>query len=265
MSRPEASDNVSDYAPRGASDFYRHGRAGAAIGEGPKGDLSRLRQSLGPEPEVVHVPQPTRRVGWFASGFAIALVVGIVAGWLVISQFPSLTGKGSGSSTKTAELAPAKSPEEANAPGAGIANTGPRAIQSSAPSAGVPAAPATPQPANSAPARVATAEPAPAVRGVTDTEIRFGISAPFSGPAKELGAPVTRITVASLPFDIAASEPFRKARTLPAGYGARCAPFTKRHLALASDFEKDFVSYTSCLEGMAMELPASSLFHRGRR
>src|SRR4029077_714423 len=53
---------------------------------------------------------------------------------------------------------------------------------------GVPAAPATPQPANSAPARVATAEPAPAaVCGVTDTEIRFGISAPFSGPAKELG------------------------------------------------------------------------------
>jgi ABC-type branched-subunit amino acid transport system substrate-binding protein len=48
-----------------------------------------------------------------------------------------------------------------------------------------------PQPANSAPARVATAggasEPAPAVRGVTDTEIRFGIAAPFSGPAKELG------------------------------------------------------------------------------
>jgi Periplasmic binding protein len=187
MSRPEASDNVSDYAPRGGSEFYRHGRAGAAIGEGPKGDLSRLRQSLGPEPEVVHVPQPTRRVGWFASGFAIALVVGIVAGWLVISQFPSLTGKGSGSSTKTAELAPSKSPEEANAPGAGIANAGPRAFQSSAPSAAVPAAPATPQPASSAPARVATAEPASVVRGVTDTEIRFGISAPFSGPAKELG------------------------------------------------------------------------------
>jgi branched-chain amino acid transport system substrate-binding protein len=184
MSRPEPSDNVSDYAPRGASEFYRHGRAGAGMGEGPKGDLSRLRQSLGPEPEVVHVPQPTRRVGWFASGFAIALVVGVVAGWLVISQFPSLNGKSPASGTKTAELAPAKSPEEANAPGAAIANTGPRAIQSATPSA---AAPTAAQPANSAPARVATAEPAPAVRGVTDTEIRFGISAPFSGPAKELG------------------------------------------------------------------------------
>src|SRR6201987_3065141 len=110
MSRPEPSDNVSDYAPRGASDFYRHGRAGAALSEGPKGDLSRLRQSLGPEPEVVHVPQPTRRIGWFASGFALALVVGVVAGWLVISQFPSGSGKCSASGTKPAELSPTESP-----------------------------------------------------------------------------------------------------------------------------------------------------------
>src|SRR5262249_2161008 len=29
--------------------------------------------------------------------------------------------------------------------------------------------------------------PGPAVRGVTDTEIRFGIAAPFSGSARELG------------------------------------------------------------------------------
>jgi len=46
-----------------------------------------------------------------------------------------------------------------------------------------------------APARVAVAAPVdtalvsrgPAVRGVTDSEIRLGIAAPFSGPAKELG------------------------------------------------------------------------------
>jgi len=66
---------------------------------------------------------------------------------------------------------------------------GQRAVQANAPSAGAAMAPTSPQPANSAPARVATApsEPAQTVRGVTDTEIRFGISAPFSGPAKELG------------------------------------------------------------------------------
>src|SRR5262249_13509146 len=54
-----------------------------------------------------------------------------------------------------------------------------------------PALPASSQPASSAPARVANlgsaSETAATVRGVTDSEIRFGISAPFSGPAKELG------------------------------------------------------------------------------
>jgi len=188
MSRPEPSDNISDYGPRGPSEFYRHGRAGAAVGEGsaPKGDLSRLRQSLGPEPEIVHVPQPTRRLGWFASGFIIALAFGVVIGWLVIAEFPSLSGKAPSSSTKTAEVAP-------TSPSAGLPNTptAPRAVQSSPQIAGVPAASTGAQPASSAPARLATvggaSEPAPTVRGVTDSEIRFGISAPFSGPAKELG------------------------------------------------------------------------------
>ena len=36
--------------------------------------------------------------------------------------------------------------------------------------------------------RAAALEPAPAVEGVTDSEIQLGISAPFSGPAKELGS-----------------------------------------------------------------------------
>src|ERR1700747_1607974 len=117
MSRPEASDNVSDYAPRGGSEFYRHGRAGAAIGEGPKGDLSRLRQSLGPEPEVVHVPQPTRRVGWFVSGFIIASVLGVVIGVLVVVGFPSLLGKapatGTNNAQSTSEADNSKLPQEA--------------------------------------------------------------------------------------------------------------------------------------------------------
>jgi hypothetical protein len=193
MSRPDPSDNVSDYAPRGPSEFYRQGRAGAAEGEGfsPKGDLSRLRQSLGPQPEVVHVPQPSRRLGWFASGFMIALAVGVVVGWLVIAEFPSLSGKAPGSSTKTTEFAPrfdnSKSPEEANSP---LPNTPASPRVSSSPPASAPVASPSAQPANSAP-RLATVgpatEPAPKVRGVTDSEIRFGISAPFSGPAKELG------------------------------------------------------------------------------
>jgi hypothetical protein len=175
MSRPEPSDNVvsTDYATRGPSEFYRQARAGAAEGveSSPRGDLSRLRQSLGPQPEIVHVPQPTRRFGWFASGFAIALVFGLVIGWVIIAQFPSLFGKALGSSTKPSEFTTRfdnpKSPEGANSPAAGlpIAPTGPRVTQS--PNAGVPIAPNGAQDANGAPARLATvggaSEPAPTV------------------------------------------------------------------------------------------------------
>src|SRR6202023_2045267 len=124
MSRPEPSNNVvnTDYATRGPSEFYRQARAGAAEGaeSSPTGDLSRLRQSLGPQPEIVHIPQPTRRFGWFASGFSIALVFGLVIGWLVIAQLPSLFGKAPGSSTKpsefTARFDNPKLPEEGNSP-----------------------------------------------------------------------------------------------------------------------------------------------------
>jgi len=185
MSRPEASDNISEYAPRGSSEFYRHGRAGAALGEGstPKGDLSRLRQALGPEPEVVHVPQPGRRLGWFAAGFAIALTFGIGIGWLVIAGLPAITGKSPASSTQTAENS--KPPQEASASAVAVpaAPVAPRVAQPSAPSAAAPAAATSPQLASAPP----PSAPAPTVCGVTDTEIRFGISAPFSGPAKELG------------------------------------------------------------------------------
>src|SRR5262245_8641848 len=44
-----------------------------------------------------------------------------------------------------------------------------------------------PAPAAAVPVIPAPAPRAAAVRGVTDSEIRFGIAAPFSGPAKELG------------------------------------------------------------------------------
>jgi len=185
MSRPEASDNISEYAPRGSSEFYRHGRAGAALGEGstPKGDLSRLRQALGPEPEVVHVPQPGRRLGWFAAGFAIALTFGIGIGWLLIAGLPAITGKSPASSTQTAENS--KPPQEASASAVAVpaAPVAPRVAQPSAPSAAAPAAATSPQLASAPPPSAR----APTVCGVTDTEIRFGISAPFSGPAKELG------------------------------------------------------------------------------
>ncbi len=66
---------------------------------------------------------------------------------------------------------------------------GPSATLPSAtlPSAAAPSAAAPAAPAFAAAAAPAAAAGVGAVRGVTDREIRFGISAPFSGPAKELG------------------------------------------------------------------------------
>ena len=58
-------------------------------------------------------------------------------------------------------------------------------------SAGLSIASSAPQPISGTPVRVATVEGpsggASTIRGVTNSEVRFGISAPFTGAAKELG------------------------------------------------------------------------------
>ena len=100
----------------------------------------------------------------------------------------------------------APQPPSAAPPTAGIpiASAAPQPPSAAPPTAGIPIASAAPQPTAAAPptsaaqppttagpARVATVEApsasGPTIRGVTDSEIRFGISAPFSGAAKELG------------------------------------------------------------------------------
>ena len=98
MGSLERPDNVvkADYGARASNEYYRQNRTGFTESEesSPRGELSRLRQSLGPEPEVVHVPQPTRRLGWFATGFMIASALGIVIGALVVVGLPSILGEG---------------------------------------------------------------------------------------------------------------------------------------------------------------------------
>ena len=213
MSSPddnERSDDFpnSDYAPKWKRDSYRQGSPDTAKDEPPP---SFLRRSLDPEivhlpqrarslePETVDFPQPSpRRLGWLITGgFIIAAALGAVIGLLATSELRSIFGNAPGSSTKTIELTSrsdnSKMPEQVSSPAdrLAIAPTAPQATQPSSPTAGVPIAPTVAQPANEAPARLATvggaSEPAPTIRGVTDSEIRFGISAPFTGPAKELG------------------------------------------------------------------------------
>jgi branched-chain amino acid transport system substrate-binding protein len=85
---------------------------------------------------------------------------------------------------------PVPQPDTAQSASPPIASAAPQPTNA-APAAASPTVTAAPQPTAPAPARVATAEgssgSAPAIRGVTNSEIRFGISAPFTGAAKELG------------------------------------------------------------------------------
>ena len=218
MSSPddnERSDDPpnSDYAPKWARDRYRQGSPNSAKDEPPvsERDLTHLRRSLDPEivhlpqrarsldPETVDFPQPSpRRLGWLtAGGFIIAAALGAVIGLLATGELRSIFGNAPGSSTKTIELTSrsdnSKMPEQVSSPTdrLAIAPTAPQATQPSSPTVSLPIAPTVAQPAKEAPARLATvggaSEPAPTVRGITDSEIRFGISAPFTGPAKELG------------------------------------------------------------------------------
>jgi branched-chain amino acid transport system substrate-binding protein len=92
----------------------------------------------------------------------------------------------------TAHNAPAKS---ALVPAAGIAAAPGAASSATAQTQQVPLLPAQGQQAALSPISKPLGQESSvssAVRGVTDSEIRFGISAPFTGPAKELGQNMKR-------------------------------------------------------------------------
>ena len=215
MSSPddsERSDDLpnSDYAPKWARDSHRQGSPDSAKGEQPlfERDLTFLRRSLDPgivhlpqrdrslDPEIVDSPEPSpRRLGWFpiSGGLIIAAALGAVVGLLLTGELRSIFGNAPGSGAKTIELTSrsdnSQIPEQVSSPTDRLAIA--PATQPSSPTSSVPIAPMVTQAANEAPARLATvggaSAPAPTVRGITDSEIRFGISAPFTGPTKELG------------------------------------------------------------------------------
>ena len=179
-------------------------------------DLARLRRLL--HPEFFNEPRPrppSQRWRLTLVGLAIAAAtVGATILLFITDKFPGEWNKttqdrtgfmsrfsgdtpkyseGPGSIARVPTVSTAlKQTNEALSPGnVPIASAAPQPANAAPAAAGLPTASAAPQPASAAPARVATAEApsasAPSIRGVTDTEIRFGISAPFSGAAKELG------------------------------------------------------------------------------
>ena len=179
-------------------------------------DLARLRRLLHPEFfNEPRKPPPSQRWRLTLVGLAIATAtVGAAILLFITDKFPGEWNKTtqdrtgfmsrfSGDTPKYSEgpssiarvptvSTALKQTNEALSPGnVPIASTAPQPPSAASSPAGLPIASAAPQPTNVAPPRVATIEApsasAPSIRGVTDTEIRFGISAPFSGAAKELG------------------------------------------------------------------------------
>jgi branched-chain amino acid transport system substrate-binding protein len=204
MSSPDKSERsdapIIKFAPKWAGATYHEGSRDTAKGERPPSerDLGILRRSV--DPEIVDFRQPTpRRLGRFAvsGGLIIAGALGVVIGLLITGALRNFGGNTPGSSTRTTELTSrfdnSKTPDQVSLPATGlaVAPTAPQPSQLNSPTAGPSDAPPVAQQAKEAPAHLATvdvaSEPAPAVRGVTTNEIRFGISAPFTGPSKELG------------------------------------------------------------------------------
>ncbi len=157
--------------------------------------ISRLWPRPVPEP-------PAQRekglLGWVGEAALVAVVAAVVA-LLVVFAKPLLEGTSflnSDSQTKqvanpserhTANDAPAN---RALVPAAGIAAAPVAASSATAQTQQVPPSAALGQQAALSPISKPLGQESnvsSAVRGVTDSEIRFGISAPLTGPAKELG------------------------------------------------------------------------------
>src|SRR5262249_49925941 len=141
-------------------------------------DLPRISRSL--DPTIMREPPrraPTR--GLFAFLGASALAAAVVAVVIMfIGGRVSFEWSKAGSSASDARSAPkvlAKEPAEPE-------QRPPAPVQVAA----VDARPSEQELPATTPVRKAM-EAAPLIRGVSDNDIRFGISAPLTGPARELG------------------------------------------------------------------------------
>ena len=200
MSAPISDDENSDYsrfAPKRLREQLptpaaRHLYAAPTVPSSRDVDQDRGTMSeLAPWPEQVREPPPRRlsglrligRIAVVSTFAALVALLTILAKPLWQSERTPLNANSQTSQTSkpsdhlTANNPPANS---TRVPAAGIA-AGPGA----APSASAQQAlPAQGQQASLSPNSQETRN---SFRGVTDSEIRFGISAPFSGAAKELG------------------------------------------------------------------------------
>jgi ABC-type branched-subunit amino acid transport system substrate-binding protein len=174
-------------------------------------DATFLRRSLAPE--VMHFQRSPWNPWWLVSIF-FAVVLGAAIGVYFVdgTTWRKAFGFGTNTTETTSRLDAPKMPTQVSSPPPGlpiasaalqptkatpatadppIASAALQPTNAAPATADLPIASAALQPTNAAPARVASVGAANVntspIRGVTDSEIRFGISAPFTGAAKELG------------------------------------------------------------------------------
>jgi branched-chain amino acid transport system substrate-binding protein len=215
----DPEDKHLEYAPRSMRPAKQQGSPGATEGEYPRSvryanqqgspgaesetprlglrpssarDATFLRRSL--EPEVMPIRRSPWNPWWLVSIF-FAVVLGLAIGVYFVdgTTWRKAFGFGTNTTETKSRLDASKMPTQVSSPPAGlpIASAAPQPTNAAPAAADLPIASAAPQPTNAAPARVASVgaanENTSPIRGVTDSEIRFGISAPFTGAAKELG------------------------------------------------------------------------------
>jgi ABC-type branched-subunit amino acid transport system substrate-binding protein len=150
-------------------------------------DLPRISRSL--DPTMMREPplRPASRgllafLGASAVAAAVVAVIILFVGGKVSFEW-NKAGSSQPDTTSSAPKVIAKGAQEPEQPAAPEQRT-PTATQVA--SVSTPARPADEEVPSSSPVRKAM-ETAPLIRGVSENEIRFGISAPLTGPAKELG------------------------------------------------------------------------------
>ena len=172
-------------------------------------DLARLRRLLHPEFfNEPRQPRPSQRWRLTLVGLAIAAAtVGAAILLFITDKFPGEWNKTTQDRTGFMSRFSGDTPKYSEGPSSiarvptvstALRQTNealspgivPIASAAPLPAYAAPPTSASQPPTTAAPARVAAVEApsaGPSIRGVTDSEIRFGISAPFTGAAKELG------------------------------------------------------------------------------
>ena len=194
-------EELSKYAPKWSreqpatpnAERLRQISSASTVPSFEEGNHNRRSPPLWPRP----VPEPPaerehRLLAWVGQAALVAVIATVVA-LLVVFAKPLL--EGASSPTSDLQTKRVANPSDRHTANDAPANSALIPAIAAAPSAAAQAHQVPPsqaqgqQAALSPPSKPLGQESSvnSAVRGVTDSEIRFGISAPFTGPAKELG------------------------------------------------------------------------------